>query len=140
MKICKICGNSKNLSEFYIHASCKDGRRPECKDCKKDYHVAKSKAYVANNPEKRKSTVLKNKYNIELSTYNKMLAAQNNLCKICKSSDPGPKGTFAVDHCHSTGKVRGLLCYSCNTGLGFFKDNIDNMIAATNYLKENSND
>lgn len=135
-KICKTCKESKSLDKFYSHGSCKSGTRTECKDCGRSKDIEKSKQYRLKNPEKRKSTVLMNKYGIGLEQYNEMLTIQNNVCKICKTSDPGPKNMFCVDHCHKTGKVRGLLCYYCNTGLGFLRDDIDNMVAAIAYLRE----
>ena len=61
-----------------------------------------------------------------------MLIEQEKRCVICKRNV-----ILRVDHCHTTGKVRGLLCHNCNTGLGQFKDNIDNLKMAIKYLEKN---
>lgn len=74
---------------------------------------------------------LKVNYGIGLDEYNKMLAGQGGACAIC--SEPQTE-TLCVDHCHSTGKIRGLLCRKCNTGLGCYKDNADLMRLAIRYL------
>jgi hypothetical protein len=63
-----------------------------------------------------------------------MLEAQGGRCAICRSDKPGGRGRFAVDHCHSSGRVRGLLCVACNAGLGQFRDDPDLLRAAVAYL------
>lgn len=138
MKKCRTCKKNKLLTEFHSHASCSQGVRPDCKVCLAPYHSKKSKNYVKNNPEKRRSTILFGKYGIDHIKFDQMLIEQNYQCKICGSTDPGPKGVFAVDHCHKTSKVRGLLCYLCNMGLGSFKDNTDILQNAIQYLKESN--
>lgn len=65
------------------------------------------------------NTTLK-KYNLTKQQYNTMFSSQNGLCAICFQTNP--KKRLAIDHCHVTGLVRGLLCQNCNTGLGLFKD------------------
>ena len=55
-------------------------------------------------------------------------------CMICGDSQTGRK--LAIDHCHQTGKMRGVLCHHCNVGLGHFRDNPDLLLAAINYLKQ----
>jgi hypothetical protein len=76
---------------------------------------------------------LQRKYNISLDEYNKILESQNNVCFICKK--PEQKQTnLAVDHCHTTGKVRGLLCTKCNTTIGLMDESIENLQSAINYL------
>jgi len=65
--------------------------------------------------------------------YNNLLKLQNNSCDICKL----PNDKLVVDHCHTTGKIRGLLCTQCNSGLGMFRDNIPNILEAINYLNKN---
>jgi hypothetical protein len=65
-----------------------------------------------------------------------MFKAQNGQCAICASSDPGGGfKNFAVDHNHTTGEIRGLLCTRCNRGLGLFKDDPVLTQLATNYLR-----
>jgi hypothetical protein len=68
-------------------------------------------------------------YNITLEQYAEMAKNNNNKCSIC-----GLETKLYVDHSHITGKVRGLLCHKCNTGLGFFNDSIDNLKKAADYI------
>ena len=74
------------------------------------------------------------KYGISLEQYDEMLKAQQGVCAICATScDTGMN--LAVDHCHDTNKVRGLLCKNCNTAIGLLKENVENMNKAINYIK-----
>lgn len=82
----------------------------------------------------RKNIRLKSDYGITLTQYEQMLTEQNGQCKICGTSDPGDK-SFHVDHCHMTQRVRGLLCFNCNVGLGKFKDNVMLLREAALYLE-----
>jgi hypothetical protein len=70
-------------------------------------------------------------YGLSLQDYRAMLERQGNICGICKT----PGKPLCVDHCHATGKVRGLLCRDCNLGLGNYKDNPVFTRAATAYLE-----
>ena len=65
-----------------------------------------------------------------------MVAKQENLCAICGGKEIANRG-LCVDHNHSTGKVRGVLCLNCNAGIGNFRENIDVMLNAIKYLKNN---
>lgn len=82
---------------------------------------------------------LKNNFGITLEEYEKMLSAQDGKCAICGTDKPYKRSklqsNFSVDHDHVTGKVRGLLCFRCNTGIGHFQDNIDLMKEAIVYLQ-----
>jgi hypothetical protein len=126
----------------------------------KQKFIDKAKAWKAANPEKakessRKSTEksrsleskkskkhrhLKNKYGISLEQYQQMYNQQLGSCLICKTPllfqnlEGEHSKTANVDHCHTTGKVRGLLCNSCNRGLGFFQDNSALLRHAAEYL------
>lgn len=73
------------------------------------------------------------KYGTTKAIVQSMLADQKNACAICKSPFRNAKDTH-VDHCHSTGAIRGILCMECNTGLGKFKDNIGLLLTAIDYL------
>ena len=87
---------------------------------------------------------LKRDFNLDLEEYDKMHNEQNGLCLICKQPETsvqrGKVIPLSVDHCHDSGKIRGLLCRSCNTGLGAFSDNIDRIKKAIMYLEEHKND
>lgn len=62
-----------------------------------------------------------------------MLAAQDNKCVICTADFTSPKDMH-TDHCHTTGKVRGILCQGCNQGIGNFKENPEALRRAADYL------
>lgn len=65
-----------------------------------------------------------------------MLTVQDGRCAICKGDKPSLRGSraWSIDHCHTTGRVRGLLCNECNVALGLFRDNVDSLLAAADYL------
>jgi hypothetical protein len=85
---------------------------------------------------------LKTAYGITLIQYNEMLTKQNNVCYICHKPETvvkyGKVQNLAVDHNHVTNRVRGLLCTCCNRGLGLFKNNIDSLLRAVDYIKEDT--
>jgi len=96
-------------------------------DCK-EYHPPN---YIG--LEKR-DLIIRNQYGITLEQYNTMLKAQNYKCAICGNEDEVEGRKLAIDHCHTTGKVRGLLCGKCNRGLGLFYDNQELLSNAIKYL------
>lgn len=74
-------------------------------------------------------------YGITAEDYDALRVAQDDTCAICGRPDPLSKsGVWHVDHCHSTGRVRGLLCTKCNTGLGLFEDDAARLASAIKYL------
>lgn len=78
------------------------------------------------------------KYGISVSQYEAMFTAQDGKCAICKlppSMENSRHGVLQVDHCHVSGKIRGLLCALCNAALGGFKDSVALLYAAADYLK-----
>lgn len=84
------------------------------------------------NDRRVRNSRLKTQFGITLEQYEARLESQNNVCAICKSASD--KIALAVDHCHSTGKIRGLLCANCNKILGHAKDNVVILREAINYL------
>lgn len=91
--------------------------------------------YAKENPHKRIERVIKS-YGITLSQFNIILTEQNNRCKICgKEFDRNRRKSMAIDHCHTTNKVKGILCTNCNCGIGHFKDNIESLQKAILYLR-----
>lgn len=95
-------------------------------------------AWRAANPEKKKAGHRKHKYGITEGAFQDMLFSQNGVCKICRtvfSSEVSPN----IDHDHVTGKIRGLLCSSCNSVLGYAKDSVEILEKAKQYLNESRN-
>jgi len=133
----------KNLGLTYRHKT---------KQNKKEYdkvYRLKNKDYILANKIERKisgksyndarKSMLKKKYKLSLKDYNDLCIQQDNKCLICNTDVFVGKGKkLHVDHCHKTGKIRGLLCQNCNTGLGQFKDNINNLENAIKYLKNHT--
>lgn len=107
---------------------------------------AQRKAYLkwaaTKDPEyhrlRARKSQLKLSYGITLEEYDLLLEQQDHSCAICKTKTPtGKWKVFAVDHCHITGNVRGLLCNECNRGMGLLRDDPDLLRKAAEYLDNN---
>lgn len=83
----------------------------------------------------RRKYILKYRYGITPETFNEMFLQQDGKCAICGVEY---HATLHIDHCHTTGKVRGLLCNNCNRGLGHFKDSKEILMKAKEYLDHHS--
>jgi len=121
MKQCSKCGKMKEDSKFHSKGYYKNGKPRidnRCYDC-----TRRKKIYS-------QERMLKNVYGLSLDEYNHMLINQDSSCAICSRHDI----QLYVDHCHSSGKVRGLLCQHCNSGIGFLKDDPEIIRAALQYL------
>ena len=81
----------------------------------------------------QKYTQLKHRYGIDREDYGRMIERQNNACALCREEF---SNNIQVDHCHNTGKIRGLLCRTCNVGLGHFGEDIERLRAAIEYLRK----
>lgn len=149
-KKCTKCKRTKNLSCFYNSSSSPDGKKGTCKLCcsrmEKSWRDRNRERINKNNREWRKknkeqhnrnvrSSYLKRRYGLSLEEYESMLSSQGNSCAVC--SGQSQYEMFDVDHCHETGKVRGLLCRKCNTALGLFRDSVDVLQRAIDYLGDN---
>lgn len=115
------------------------------KEKKKEYdkkyylkNINKIKEYYFKNKDKRKEYKLKQNYGITLDQYNKMLSDQNGCCRICDRHESKLSKKLCVDHNHTTGKVRGLLCNSCNTNIGKFNEDTRILNKMIEYLKEHN--
>jgi hypothetical protein len=120
IKHCRSCGETKPVEKFRRNKGCRDGVTHQCKDCH----------YVS-----QRNGELRRNFGISYAEYLIMLDAQQNCCAICGKDAEEFTKAFAVDHCHTTGKVRGLLCWHCNTSIGKFGDDVDMLERAIEYLK-----
>ena len=109
--------------------------------------LAEFKEWAAANPEKRKELNRRRqpvkrarKYGLTPEAIDAMLLVQEGRCAICPSDKPGGQGDWHVDHCHETGRIRGLLCQKCNQGLGLFRDKPALLRAAATYVESYSDD
>lgn len=140
---CIKCETEKPISEYEWQKN-RPNPRKKCKLCRyeerditeenKKRAAAKKAWYRREYPARIRSSQLKAAYGITLDEYNKMLESQNYECKICGIHADKVTKAFHVDHCHSTGKIRGLLCSNCNIGIGNLQDDIEILKKAIKYL------
>ena len=95
----------------------------------------KRQAVSGVDPERKRDTRLRKQFGIGAAEYDQLLTEQNGGCAICGARFSHGEVRLAVDHCHDTGKVRGLLCSNCNQGLGKFGDDPDRLDRAGMYLR-----
>lgn len=136
MKRCSRCKTLKDESEF-----CKDRSRPNglnhrCKPCNRTHvqEIAvrqKQQMGKAEYRKLRRKWELPHYYGITAEQYTSLVEQQNNQCAICGKN---PETYLAVDHCHRTGKIRGLLCRRCNSAIGLFDENQTTIRNALQYL------
>lgn len=130
-RACVKCGVVKVLSDFPPGKKYKYGRMTECRTCRTEYYRQKRKDphYRAVDDARRKVWHQKkykfSRYGITEEQYSEMFMAQNGRCAMCKSDQPSGTGTWCIDHCHKSGRVRGILCHTCNTALGHYEKLLD---------------
>ena len=125
MKRCPDCGEWKSPEDFPRNKNCKDGRHPYCKPC----HNARSRESRRRLYGGSRHYHLKRRYGIGAAEVDALIRGQGGVCPICGRESPEH-----VDHDHATGRVRGVLCFNCNGGLGQFADDVDRLAAAIVYL------
>jgi len=103
----------------------------------KDKRTEYRRRWVNKYPEKELNSRLLYQFGITIEKYKQMLKIQNNVCAICGQKSKIKR--LCIDHCHKTNIIRGLLCDSCNKGLGDFKDNIKYIKSAIKYLQKYDN-
>lgn len=139
MKACPTCHKRLNKSLFNKNTTKHDGLQSCCKTCfKKTY-----KAWMAKNPDRakflRREATLKNKYAITLEEWDTLYDTQKGMCLMCgikyPKEDSGGNRILKVEHNHKNGRIRGLACGKCNSGLGYFKENSQRLIGAWVYIK-----
>ena len=122
----------------------------KCKTCSREFKQGRRRKYCStecyfsfleNNPNKdltHRQRQIKYNYGLTKDDYEKLILKCNNNCEICNVSFIDNNLTPNIDHCHTTNKVRGLLCTSCNKGIGIFKDDIFLLNNLIEYLNKKS--
>lgn len=134
IKVCANCKKKKSISNFGKNKRTKDGYHYYCKLCRSKRNAKSWPQQKKRHKDKR----LQRMYGITLDDYNDMFEQQKGVCKICGMV--GKRKGLAVDHRHSDGKVRGLLCVQCNTLLGRIERNSDLISNILEYLKDGINE
>ncbi|MEV6294047.1 endonuclease VII domain-containing protein [Streptomyces sp. NPDC051896] len=116
-QLCRMCGEVKPHSEWHRNATASDGLSTRCKACR----AAEGRAHH-----------LKRNYGLTETERDAMVASQYGLCAICLAAPPAH-----VDHCHKTGRVRGVLCFNCNSAIGKLRDDPGAARRAAAYLEGN---
>jgi len=130
-RICQQCGvpfvlGQNNRLEKYCSLT-----------CRRRYHYLRGCVQYRNTEKGRLAATeyrLKTKFGISIYEYNQILMEQEGRCAICKTDKPTGKGTWHVDHCHTTKKVRGLLCSKCNHAIGLLGDDVSRLESAWRYI------
>lgn len=154
-KKCTQCKKDKLLIEYHKDKSRKGGHSNRCKDCRCRYPKIIQKKCAAcgdifftqGSAKARKycGTICQKvhiKYGIDEYRLEDMLISSDYKCHICGNEEKnmntktGKLYSLSIDHCHNTNIVRGLLCQSCNVGIGMFKDNIESLQKAIIYLED----
>lgn len=121
-RACARCGSARPLSEF-------TSGRPECNPCRS----ARRKANY--DPRAQRATNLKASFGITITEYETLLRKQGGGCAICGGQEPIRGRSLAVDHCHASGAVRGVLCSPCNLAIGKLRDDVELLRSAIRYLE-----
>ena len=141
---CKACCNDRRIKQYYLN---QDENIKKSVEWKKE-----NREYVRENAKKNYhkdilSTRIKEasrKKGVDIERYKEMLLNQDNKCAICKQPETRRVknseeiANLCIDHCHKTMKVRALLCFDCNVGLGKFHDNPVFMRAAADFVEEHA--
>ena len=151
---CSNCKADKESYCFYVCNKSKTGRASKCKECIKSWrklNLERTSKLLRERwkndlkfRNKKRDSFYRKTFGLTLKQYEEMRFAQENLCVICKKPELIKHGNsdvvreLAVDHCHKTGKIRGLLCTSCNIILGHAKDDFNLLYNAAKYLELNS--
>ena len=156
MKTCSKCLSTRPSDQFNKRKANKDGLTVWCKPCVSTYNKIRKANYSPERVEQLKqmerayrqskpykdydwSRHIAKKFGISEFQYNEMQIAQKNCCQICSINQKDSKRRFAIDHNHSTGKIRGLLCQTCNQAIGMLKENKDILYSAIKYLEKYEN-
>lgn len=131
-KVCSKCKKNKPFSEFNKSKNSKFGLHHYCRKC---VSLCRKNRYE-HNTEKQ----IQSKYKVNFEFIKNLYVIQSGKCAICNKQISeeliSKRYGLAIDHCHDSNKIRGLLCYSCNSGIGLFHDNVEYLQNAINYLKE----
>ncbi len=135
VKRCPRCRTIKSRDEFPDDPRSHDGKYGYCKPCKASYMREHNRRRTSEDNMRYNLARSLRLHGMTIAEYEAMLVEQGGGCTICGSIEPGQNAKrLLIDHCHETGRIRGLLCSSCNRGLGYFGDDPERLSRAARYL------
>ena len=135
----KVDRSKEKLIKALCHPENRPYNRGKCEPCyRKELREKQSPERKEHERQKRREIRIKTRYGISINDYNILLIKQNNKCYGCNQLhlETDSKTRLNIDHNHTTGKVRGLLCSNCNSTLGYANDNITTLSNLILYLKD----
>lgn len=154
-KVCSRCPEKgeQDLENFSKNRHKRDGLTDWCKSCVADYHKVwytdnkltkdgQNRSYYHANKDRFREYALLSKYGLTLEGYDLLYEQQSGVCALCGQPETARDGRsgqvrrLAVDHCHETGRIRGLLCYRCNHLIGCLGDNPASIEHVLEYMTE----
>lgn len=130
-KQCSKCGESKPLTSFSKDKQQRSGYKSLCKVCARADYLKWRSANLEQIRKQDRKKHYKKKYNLDDELANRLSEDRSGVCEIC-----GNISQLVVDHCHSSGIVRGLICSHCNCLLGYSRDNTHTLKSAIKYLED----
>lgn len=148
LKFCNGCKEYRSRGDFNKDSTAKDGLGYRCRPCRYKYRrqteiqirtAEYNRKYAFENPElmkkKDRKNSLKRFWNMSLEDFKALKQNQGGTCALCDKTESSPHKSLCIDHDHSTGKIRGLLCDTHNRAIGLFKDSIEDLKKAIKYLE-----
>lgn len=132
---CRQCKYARKRAYEQANPEKRNAARKKVRDAKPEQHRATVKKWRDRNPDKVAGYELKKNYGITLEEYNVILTRQGGKCACCGRDQNTCGRKLFVDHCHETGRIRGIICNRCNYGIGALGDNIEGVQRALEYLK-----
>ncbi len=134
-KVCTRCDTKKTMGQFHRWSLSPDGRKGYCITCasaiNRRYRAENRAAVLQRSKEKH----YREEYGVTLAEKEIMFDQQGKICAGCGSSTPRHNHGWSLDHDHTNGKLRGVLCSPCNTALGMVRDNVETLQKLVVYLQ-----
>lgn len=135
-KACARCGQRFTYDHFHKNRANSDGHNYWCKPCVRTATARAKRERRLRDPTYYADEGLRRRYGMTVKEREDMIRAQGGKCAICGGAgDHGRRRRLHVDHCHASGRVRGLLCHRCNVGIGYFQEDTERLRGAIRYLE-----
>ena len=139
-KKCTVCKESKSVTEYYKDSRSKDSYSYRCRDCEKKARIKYRKGSRESYLKSVRKNYRKRVYGLNEEAFKEIWLKQGGKCPVCEKELTDELGTkhlpskAVIDHCHDTGKIRGILCTMCNKGIGLLGDRRETIVKALKYL------